>query len=70
MQNKVNVRLHMKSGEVIECCYASRLKSYVGILKEMYNTQNVKGFMRKSNAKNGVLFVMMREVIAVEIYDI
>lgn len=70
MQTKVNVKLHMRSGEIIECCYTSKLRSYVGMLKEMYNTQNVTGFMRKGSTKNGILFVIMREVIAVEICDI
>ena len=69
MQNKYNVRLHLRSGEVIECHYISRLRSYAGVLKEMYN-QTVTGFMRKNSTKNGVLCVNMREVVAVEVYDI
>lgn len=70
MQTKVNVKLHMRSGEIIECCYASRMKSYAGALREMFNTQSVQAFIRKGTTKAGALFVMMREVLAVEIYDI
>lgn len=70
MQTKVGVKLHMRNGGVVECCYTSKLRSYVGMLKEMYNTQNVTAFIRKNSTKNGVLYVMMREVVAVEIYEI
>jgi hypothetical protein len=70
MQSKVNVRLHMKNGEVIECLYITRLRSFSGILREIYNTQHFTGFMRKGSTKKGILFVMMREVAAVELYEV